>query len=81
MNLEEKQELLKILCKIQDRGTAPIELSIGWTDETDFIHDDIVITLTPPKIINDLIEKGYLLSIDNHGAHVLTKPISPEVSK
>ena len=81
MNLEEKQELLKTLCEIQDSRTAPIELSIGWTDETGFTHDDIVITVAPPKIFNELIEKGYLLSIDDYGARVLTKSISEEVGK
>ena len=72
MNLDEKQVILKELCEWQAKGTAPIFLSIGWTDENKVVHDDIVIQLCPPLIINKLIGMGHLLSIDDHGAHILS---------
>ena len=74
MIYEERQDLLKELCRIQsDESTAPIKVGIGYTTEKGYIENDIVIYDCPPKVISELTRKKYLLSLDNGHLLVVTK--------
>lgn len=67
--LGEQIALLKLLAETQQYG-APIELSIGWTDEKGIIRQGIVLKEAPPAVIDVLVEKDYLLSVTKHGVMV-----------
>ena len=74
MNYDDRQALLKELCRIQsDESTAPIKIGIGYTTEKGFVENDIVIYDCPPKVISELVRKRYLLSLDNGHLLVITK--------
>ena len=74
MNYDERQEVLKELCRIQsDENTAPIKLGIGYTTERGGIENSIVIYDCAPKVISELIRKKYMLSLDNGHLLVVTK--------
>lgn len=67
MDLENKIEVLKQLCCIQHNNTAPIKLSIGWSDSENMVKDEIYITEAPPRIIKELVAQGYILDLTPHG--------------
>ena len=74
MNYEDRQDLLKELCRIQsDESTAPIKVGIGYTTEKGYVENDIVIYDCPPKVISELIRKKYMLSLDKGHLLVITK--------
>ena len=74
MNYEDRQDLLKELCRIQsDESIAPIKIGMGWTDEKGYVQYDIVIYDCAPKVISELVRKKYLLSLDNGHLLVVTK--------
>ncbi|MCK4735388.1 MAG: hypothetical protein KAT65_23245 [Methanophagales archaeon] len=74
MNYEDRQDLLKELCRIQsDENTAPIKVGIGYTTEKGYIDNSIVIYDCAPKVISELVRKKYLLSLDNGHLLVVTK--------
>lgn len=64
-----QQELLAELLDIQ-RNSAPIVISIGWTDKDRVVHDGIMLKDAPPVVIEKLIQQGYSLSLCNNGLHV-----------
>ena len=74
MNYEDRQDLLKELCRIQsDENTAPIKVGIGYTTEKGDVEYGIVIYDCAPKVISELVRKKYLLSLDNGHLLVVTK--------
>ena len=74
MNYEDRQDLLKELCRIQsDESTVPIKVGIGYTTEKGYVENDIVIYDCPPKVISELVRKKYMLSLDNGHLLVIAK--------
>ena len=74
MNYEDRQDLLKELCRIQsDENTAPIKVGIGYTTEKGYVENGIVIYDCTPKVISELIRKKYMLSLDKGHLLVITK--------
>lgn len=64
-----QQELLQLLGEIQ-RNTAPIAMSIGYTDENNMCRNGIIITKAAPLVVNKLVEHGYNLDIIKQGVRV-----------
>lgn len=65
------QELLIELAELQSiRGTAPIELSIGWTNKGTVVDNEVIIKSAPPKVVQELVEKGYCLEVRPEGVRV-----------
>ena len=81
MNYDQRQELLKELCRIQATGTAPIKLGIGCVSYHGTVQDEVVIYDCPPAFINELTKKGYSLYAENGAIHIMPKPMSPEASQ
>lgn len=75
MNYDDRQALLKELCRIQsDESTAPIKVGIGYkTTEKRYVENDIVIYDCAPKVISELVRKKYLLSLGNGHLLIVTK--------
>lgn len=70
MTIENKIKLLETLAKLQE-NTAPITLSIGSVSDTNMVqHDAIIIHDAAPRITEELIKQGYMLSIRKNGVHV-----------
>jgi len=79
MIYDERQDLLRELCRIQsDESTAPIKVGIGYTTEKDYVENDIVIYDCPPKVISELVRKKYLLSLDSGHLLVVAKIMEEE---
>jgi len=79
MNCEERQDLLKELCRIQSDGTtSPIKVGMGWTDEKGHVQYDIVIYDCAPKVISELVRKKYMLGLENGHLLVVTKRTETE---
>lgn len=66
------QELLTTLGEIQStRGTAPIEISIGWVSKSNTVIDnEVVIKAAPPIVTEALVKAGYSLDIMPEGVRV-----------
>lgn len=62
-------KILELLADIQ-RNSAPIELSIGWTNGNNTVQQGIVIKNAPPVVTQKLIEHGYCLDITAAGVRV-----------
>lgn len=66
-----KEELLMKLCEIQSRGTAPIKVGIGWTNEKGLVLDGLTIYECPPNVISELVALGYYLTRSGGCIHVV----------
>lgn len=65
------QELLTELAELQSiRGTAPIELSIGWVNKGIVVDNEVIIKAAPPKVVEELVQKGYSLEVRPEGVRV-----------
>lgn len=64
-----QQELLSLLGELQ-RNTAPIEISIGYTNKNNIVCSGVVIKSAPPVVATKLVEQGYYLDIMKDGVHV-----------
>lgn len=65
------QELLIELAELRSiRGTAPIELSIGWVNNGTVVDNEVIIKSAPPKVAQELVEKGYFLEVRPEGVRV-----------
>ena len=69
MNTEDKKQLLNLLTEMQ-KNTAPIVVSIGYVSNNIVQHDAIVIKEAAPVITQELIQRGYHLSVDSNGVTV-----------
>ena len=69
--MKEKEIIMKALEIINKLdGIAPVEMSLGWTDEKNICHSGLVITSCPPIVIQKLYEAGFVLSMNNGKMHV-----------
>lgn len=66
---ESDKELLIMLLKLQEE-TSPIMLSIGCTDEDSMVHQGIVLHKVAPKVINTLVDHGYMCNLTKNGMRV-----------
>lgn len=65
------QELLTSLGEMQSiNGTAPIEISIGWTNNGTVVDNEIIIKKAPPVVTETLVALGYSLDIMAAGVRV-----------
>lgn len=66
------QELLASLAEMQSiSGSAPIEISIGWTDKNNMVVDnEVLIKKAPPVVAKKLVDLGYSLDIMAAGVRV-----------
>lgn len=70
MTIENKIKLLETLTRLQE-NTSPITLSIGSVSDTNMIqHDTIIIHDAAPRITEELVKQGYMLSIRKNGVRV-----------
>lgn len=63
------EELVTLLLKIQEE-TAPIKLSIGYVRSGSTVHQGIILNEAPPKVIETLIEHGYICDLRDYGMRV-----------
>lgn len=66
---ESDKELLLMLLDLQE-GTSPIRLSIGHTDESSMVYLGIVLHEAAPKVINTLVDCGYMCDLTENGMRV-----------
>ncbi len=66
---QQDRELLLMLMKLQE-NTAPITLSIGYTDSANQVKAGILIQEAPPKVIETLVAEGYICSLTAGGLFV-----------
>lgn len=66
---ETQGKILELLADIQ-RNSAPIEISIGWTNSNNTVQQGIVIRKAPPVVTQKLVEAGYNLDIMAAGVRV-----------
>ena len=69
MEYEAQGQILGLLADIQ-RGSTPIELSVGWTDSGGTVRQGIVVKSAPPIVAQKLVEAGYCLTIAPQGVVV-----------
>jgi len=70
MDKKQKQELMALLVGIQE-DCVPITLSIGRVDEDNIVDSGcIVIKDCPPRVINMLVEKKYLMEMRDCGLNI-----------
>jgi hypothetical protein len=70
------EELLVKLAKMQ-KDTAPVKLSIGYTDNKGFVKSDaVVIYDCPPKIVTELVQDSSLMvEMREGGLLVYSNPV------
>lgn len=66
---EAQIKILELLADVQ-RTSAPIELSIGWTDAGRTVQQGIILKTAPHVAIQKLVEAGYCLEIMQQGVRV-----------
>jgi hypothetical protein len=70
MKHENRAELLNQLSAIQS-DTASVTVQIGGVDDSNMVeHDSIYIKDAPARIISELAEMGYSLSVTDDGVRV-----------
>lgn len=62
-------ELMSLLLKLQEE-TSPIRMSIGFTGNDRIVRRGIVLHEAAPKVINTLIEHGYICDLTEYGMRV-----------
>lgn len=63
------RELILTLMKMQE-NTAPITLSIGYTDRENHVRLGVLIHEAPPVVVNELISQGYSCDLTSGGMFV-----------
>lgn len=70
MEYKQRIQLLETLAEIQNGHCAPIELSIGYVSDDNYVMDGIMIKSAPPKVVEKLVTMGYGLDITSKGVLV-----------
>jgi len=60
-------EVMKCLELLEGIDCSYIELSLGWTDDSNMCRKGLVINSCPPIVITKLVAAGYSLDLTKHG--------------
>lgn len=60
---------MMLLLKLQEE-TSPIRMPIGFTDNSRMVYQGIVLYQAAPKVIETLIDHGYICDLTEHGMRV-----------